>query len=872
MAQYDWREIEPKWQSQWKEWGIHRFDRTSQKKVYSIDTPPRYASGNLHLGHAYGYTVIDFAARYKRLKGFNVFYPLCFDTNGTPVEVRVEKVHGVKATDVPRQQFIAMCAEFAEKHISEMTKQFEMLGQSMDSSIYYQTDAHYYRRLTQVSFIRMFKNGLVYKGHFPINWCTRCRTALADAEVDYEHRTTKLNYIKFKESASGKEVLIATTRPELLCTCLLVAVNPEDKEKDRLVGKELVTPVFERNVKVIADAKVDPEFGTGTLMICSIGDKDDLERIMKYELPLEKGIDEDGKMTGLAGKYAGMPVADARKAIIEDMKAQGLLVKQEPLDQNIGTCWRCHTPIEFLKVPQWFVKSVEFKEQVLQKVDEIVWKPEFMKVRIKDWIESLAWDWVVSRQRYFATAIPLWECDRCGDVLLAEEKECYVDPTAKAPSKERCACGGKYVGSTDVFDTWMDSSISPLYNTFWERDLKAFDRLYPMTMRPQSHDIIRTWAYYTILRSLHLTGKKPWDEVMIHGFIMAPDGRPMHTSDGNVIDPMPLLEKYGGDAMRYYAATCSLGMDHAFKEQELVRGNRLATKAWNIMRMVGSACKEKPTKPASMHPVDAWILSMFGRLVREVEAHCEAYEFDRAMALVQDFLWHEFADHYIELVKHRAYAEQDEGARYALYMVGLGLLKMMSVFMPHVAEDAYHINFRKLEVPLSIHISPWPDAPQADEESERKGEAARDIVAAVRAWKAAKGLSLNAPVTRVEVVGAESPRLVGGSEGDIKATLKAENLEVLEKVHLKESISRVKPVHSKLGPAFRKDAKAISEKLASLSPEQLANLTTGITIALADGRAIELGPEFYEVEKSVSSERGELESLSVAGLAVLLYR
>jgi valyl-tRNA synthetase len=359
---------------------------------------------------------------------------------------------------------------------------------------------------------------------------------------------------------------------------------------------------------------------------------------------------------------------------------------------------------------------------------------------------------------------------------------------------------------------------------------------------------------------------------MIHGFIMAPDGRPMHTSDGNVIDPMPLLEKYGGDAMRYYAATCSLGMDHAFKEQELVRGNRLATKAWNIMRMVGSACKEKPTKPASMHPVDAWILSMFGRLVREVEAHCEAYEFDRAMALVQDFLWHEFADHYIELVKHRAYAEKDEGARYALYMVGLGLLKMMSVLMPHVAEDAYHINFRKLEVPLSIHISPWPDAPQADEESERKGEAARDIVAAVRAWKAAKGLSLNAPVTRVEVVGAESPRLVGGSEGDIKATLKAENLEVLEKVHLKESISRVKPVHSKLGPAFRKDAKAISEKLASLSPEQLANLTTGITIALADGRAIELGPEFYEVEKSVSSERGELESLSVAGLAVLLYR
>ncbi len=872
MAQYDWRECESKWQSMWKEWGIHRFDRVSEKTVYSIDTPPRYASGNLHLGHAYGYTVIDFAARYKRLKGFNVFYPLCFDTNGTPVEVRVEKVHGVKATDVPRQQFIKMCSEFAEKYIAEMTKQFEMLGQSMDPSIYYQTDAHYYRRLTQVSFIRMFKNGLVYKGHFPINWCTRCRTALADAEVDYEHRSTKLNYIKFKEADTGNEVLIATTRPELLCTCLLVAVNPEDKEKGHLVGKELVTPVFNKKVKVIADAKVDPEFGTGTLMVCSIGDKDDLERIMKYELPLEKGIDEDGRMTELAGKYAGMAVADARKAIIDDMKVQGLLVRQEPLEQNIGTCWRCHTPIEFLKVPQWFVKSVEFKEQVLQKVDEIVWKPDFMKVRIKDWIESLAWDWVVSRQRYFATAIPLWECDKCGDVILAEEGECYVDPTVRAPAKTTCACGGKYVGSTDVFDTWMDSSISPLFNSFWERDQKLFERLYPMSMRPQSHDIIRTWAYYTILRELHLTGKKPWDEVMIHGFIMAPDGRPMHTSDGNVIDPMPLLDKYGGDAMRYYAATCSLGMDHAFKEQELVRGNRLATKAWNIMRMVGSACKEKPAKPASMHPVDAWILSRFGRLVHDVEARCEAYEFDRAMALVQDFLWHEFADHYIELVKHRAYTEKDEGAKYALYTVGLGLLKMVAVFMPHVAEDSYQHNFRPFEQPVSIHVSPWPEAPVTDEASERKGEAARDVVAAVRAWKAAKGLSLNAPIARVEIVGAEATRLVDGSEEDMKATLKAGELEVLERVDLKESVSRVKPIHSKLGPAFKKDAKAISERLAALSPEQLADLGKGVTMTLADGRTIELGPEFYEVEKSISSERGELESVSVAGLAVLMYK
>lgn len=872
MPQYDWREAEPKWQAKWKEWEIHRWDPKSDRPVFSIDNPPRYASGALHLGHAYGYTVIDFAARYKRLKGFNVFFPLCFDVNGTPVEVRVEKVMGVKAHDVPRQEFIRMCSEFAERHIGEMTRQFETLGESMDPSIYYQTDAPYYRRLTQISFIRMFKKGLVYKGHFPINWCTRCGTALADAEVNYSPRKTKLNYIRFRESGTGREVLIATTRPELLCTCLLVAVHPDDGSKADLVGTELVTPVFDRKVKVVADQKVDPDFGTGTVMICSIGDKDDLEWIMKYGLQLEKGIDESGRMTELCGKYAGMPVVDARKAIIEDMKASGALVKQEDLDQNIGVCWRCSTPVEFLKVPQWFIRSVEFRDRVLEMVDRIVWKPEFMKIRIKDWVNSLAWDWVVSRQRYFATAIPLWECDSCGDVILAEEAQCYVDPTVTPPPRERCKCGGRYVGSPDVFDTWMDSSISPLYNTFWERDHGMFKKLYPMSLRPQSHDIIRTWAYYTILREMLLIGERPWDEVMIHGFIMAPDGRPMHASSGNVIDPMPLLEKYGGDAMRYYASTCGLGMDHAFKEQELVRGNRLATKTWNIMRLVGSACKTKPVRPAKMHPVDRWILSRFGETVRQVERNNDQYQFDKSMQLIQDFMWHEFADHYVELVKHRAHSQDDGGARYALYTVGLGLLKLISVFLPHVAEDAYQLNFKRFEEPLSVHVSGWPVAPERDEASERKGEAVRDIVAAVRAWKSSAGMSLNSELRRIEIVGPGTSELLSDSREDIQATLKAHELDLRPEVALKEQIVGVRPVHSKLGPSFKKDAKEIAERLLSMDGESMARAEEALELELSGGRRVSLSPEHYEVQKRLVSERGELEQLSVSGFSVLVYR
>jgi valyl-tRNA synthetase len=872
MAQYDWRASEPKWQAKWKEWDLYRFDPKSPKEVYSIDCPPRYASGAIHLGHAYGYTVIDFAARYKRLKGYNVFFPLCFDVNGTPVEVRVERVYGIKASEVPRQQFIKMCSEFAQKYIGEMTRQFEMLGESMDPSIYYQTDAEYYRKLTQISFIRLFKKGLVYKGHFPINWCTRCGTALADAEVEYEPRKTKLNYIKFRESESGLEVQIATTRPELLSTCLLVAVHPEDPSKADLIGKELVTPVYGRKVKVIADPKVDATFGTGTVMICSIGDKDDLEWIMKYNLELEKGIAESGVLTEIAGKYTGMTVAEGRKAIIEDMRKDGTLVKQEDLDQNIGTCWRCHTPIEFLKVPQWFIRSVEFRDKVLEMIDQIDWHPEFMKVRIQNWVNSLAWDWVVSRQRFFATAIPLWECEKCGDVLLAEEEECYVDPTSTSPRKERCNCGGRYIGSTDVFDTWMDSSISPLYNTFWERDEKLFEKLYPMSMRPQGLEIIRTWAYYTILRSLLLIGEKPWKETMVHGFIMAPDGSPMHASAGNVIDPMPLMEKYGGDAMRYYAATCALGIDHAFKEQELVRGGRLATKTWNAMRMVGSACPTKPAAPNAMHPIDSWVLSRFARLVKRVEETSEEYRFDQAMAALENFLWHEFADHYIELVKHRAYTDDDGGAKSALYTVGLGLLKMMSVFLPHMAEDAYQLEFQKNEGAASIHVSDWPMPPVVDEASERKGEAVKSVVAEVRSWKSGHGLSLNSPLSRLEIVGPEAASLISGSEEDIRGAVKAEHLEIMDRVDLKEDVVGVKPVHSNLGPIFRKDAKELADRMKALNPNEIQISKGDLVVRMKDGREVRVPPECFEVQRSISSDRGQLQQLSAAGLSVLVYQ
>ncbi|MBQ5397618.1 MAG: class I tRNA ligase family protein, partial [Candidatus Methanomethylophilus sp.] len=513
---YDCAEIEKRWEDMWKKEAVYRFDPMSDKPVYSIDNPPRYTSGPLHLGHATGYSLIDFAARYHRMKGCNVFFPLCFDVNGTPIEVKVEKKHGINKLNTPRKKYRELCEEYANGFISKMTHDFEILGESMDPSIYYQTDAPYYRSITQLSFVKLYNRGLVYKANYPINWCPGCMTALADAEVEYKDNVNKLNYLKFQIAGTDDYMMIATTRPELLCTCKVVAVHPDDKEKAHLVGKELITPIYGRHVKVIADPKVELGYGTGNVMICTIGDKADLEWIMKYHLELEKGIDESGTMTELAGKYAGMKVADARAAIIEDLKAMGVLDHQEDNPQQVSICWRCHSPIEFLQVPQWFLKTTCFKDAILKRASEINWFPEFMKVRLEDWTNSLSWDWVLSRQRIFATPVPIWECKKCGHAVCATEEQArnYVDPTEDAAPVDKCPeCGcTEFVGCTDVFDTWMDSSGSSLYNTYWERDPELHKKLFPMSMRPQSHDIIRTWAFYSILRAEQIEECIPWKD------------------------------------------------------------------------------------------------------------------------------------------------------------------------------------------------------------------------------------------------------------------------------------------------------------------------------------------------------------------------
>ncbi len=777
---YNIKESEEKWRDYWAKEKIFEYNFYSDRPTFSLDTPPRYASGKLHIGHAFHYSHMDFVAKYKRLKGNEVYFPLCFDVNGMPIEVNVEKKYGIRMRDYPREEFVKLCEKFADENIDAMTNQFKLLGVNADPSLYYRTDGEYYRKLTQISFIKMYKKGLIYKGTHPVNWCPRCETAIAESEIVYEERDVDLNEIIFK--GDDFDIIIATTRPELLPACLAIAVNPHDKRYSNIVGKEVEIPIFGRKVKIIADQDVLTDFGTGAEMVCSVGDKDDLKMIYRHSLPFMKSIDERGKLTEIAGKYAGLDSKEARKQIIEELKKEELFIGSKKISHNVGTCWRCGSPLEFLQKEQWFVKTVEFKEDMKKWANELKWHPLFMKRRLDDWIDSLSWDWVISRQRYFATPIPVWTCEN-GHDIVANEEQCYVDPLIDAPPSEKCPiCGSNLKGSDEVFDTWMDSSISPLFNTFYESDEKLFKKLYPMNLRPQGQDIIRTWAFYSILRSRLLTDRNPWEEIMVDGNIMSPDGRPMHASWGNVIDPLVLLDKYGADPFRYFTAQCSLGEDTPFKERDLIRGQRFVNKIHNLVNFLEFYDK-KQTEEGEIRPVDHWIIRELDSTINEADEHMANYQYDLAIKKLEDFIWHKFADNYIEAVKHRM---NQKIAYNIVSKVLLSSIIMIAPIFPFISEDSYQRVFREKRNKKSIFDELWPGIETYNEQEAIKGESTIEAISLIRSLKVENRIPLSLEISEATVYPIGNYEL---DAEDVKNTIRAKELKVINKRINEEIIS-----------------------------------------------------------------------------------
>ncbi|MCL5437551.1 MAG: valine--tRNA ligase [Candidatus Thermoplasmatota archaeon] len=865
MSSYSHTEEEPKWQEKWKEWKIYRFDPESNLPAYSIDNPPRYTSGSLHLGHATSYPMIDFAARYRRMRGYNVFFPLCFDTNGMPVETATEKKYGINKFTVDRKTYLRLCSEYANQFIETMTKQFDMLGMSLDSSLYYQTDSAEYRRITQITFLRMLKKGLAYRGTFPVNWCPNCNTSLADAEVEREERNSRLHYIDFNVSGGGK-ITIATTRPELIGACQAVLFRTGDSRYSGMEGKEVILPLYLRKVPVMSDPGVDSAFGSGAVMVCSYGDRDDVEWILKHKLPSTVIIDEFGRMNASALFLSGMNTEDARREIVQRLREEGAIVREEELVHSVGVCWRCATPVEILEKRQWFLRSVEFSRQILEKADEIRWFPSFMKQRLADWTESLNWDWVISRQRLFATPIPVWECASCDYVLAASEEQCYIDPQDTPPPSRCPQCSSELRGSTDVFDTWMDSSISVLYNTGWQRDERMFSRLFPMSLRAQAHEIIRTWTYYTVLRCHLLLDSIPWKDIMITGFIMAPDRTPMHTHLGNVIDPLPLIHKYGADALRYYAATCSLGTDQAFREKDVVHGQRLCNKLWNIVLFCSSFQTDRDYRPAMLGSVDSWIILLYNEMVKSATAFMDVYEFDRAMRVVEQFTWHDFADNYIEMVKQRA-KKGDRDAIWALHRISLGVVKLLAPFLPHVTESVYQRFFKgSAEQCRSVHVSAWPLPEEVAVSSPESGRTTVSVIGAVRDWRAKRDFRGNI----AELIIPGGADRLSNAVSEISCACRAEKVKFTSAGGYRRLVSSITPNYQVIGPRYRERAREIIEALKSITPGSLED-TEGLSVETSHGK-VTLGQDEFSVNYSYAVDGSEVDAVEADGLLVLIRR
>ena len=743
---YNFKEIEPKWQKFWEKTGIYRFCKSDYSRpAYSIDTPPPYPSGELHVGNALNFSYIDFIARYKRLKGYNVFFPQGWDCHGLPTEVRLERTLGKRKTEFTPEEFVKLAREYTLKWIEPMRKALKALGLSIDWSTEYVTmDPDYWRR-TQYSFIVMWKKGLVYRGEHPVLWCPRCETAIAEAEVEYVEKRRLLYFFKFK-LVDGGYITVASTRPELLASCVALAVNPSDERYSHLVGKKATVPIYGREVPIIADEEVDPEFGTGVVMICTYGDKTDVKWQKRHSLPVIVSIDEKGHMNENAGVLKGLPVAEAKKKIAEILKERGLLVKVEETLSSIGTCWRCHTPVEIIPKKQWFVKTRELASKVLEEAEKIKWIPEHAKKILENWVKSLDWDWVISRQRYFGTPFPVYYCSKCGYTIVVEPEHLPIDLRKDPCPVEKCPrCGSReFTGEKDVMDTWMDSSITAAVHAGWPDELD--ERLFPADLQPNGFDIIRTWDYYLLVRGIALFNKTQYKTALINGMMRGTDGRMMHKSYGNYVSLLEVVEKYGADAFRIWVAlAAATGSDLKFSWQGLDYAKRFLTKVWNAARLAYLFTKDyKPSQkipPGQLKEVDNWILREFSKTIKQVEESLENFDFQTAVVKLIDFTWHKLCDHYLEIIKYRLASSTE--AKYTLYTIILNLLKILSVFAPHISEELYHRLYREKENWISITVAPWPKPPEYSEEKARIGDIAVAVTAELRRLKHDKRIPLS---------------------------------------------------------------------------------------------------------------------------------
>ena len=740
LGEYDHQAVEAAARELWEARDIYRYDSGGRGPVFSVDTPPPYVSAaHLHVGHAMSYSQPDFIVRYRRMRGERVFYPIGFDDNGLPTERYVEQAHGVRAVDLPRAEFTALCLAETRRVAAHYEDLWRRLGLSLDWSLRYSTIGPRCQRTAQTSFIRLHQAGYLRRAQDPILWCPEDRTSLAQADVEDLERASRLHTIRFGGAAG---LLIATTRPELLPACVALYHHPADSRYTGLGPAEV--PLFGYEVPVLTDEAVDPEYGTGLMMVCTFGDSEDVLKWRRDGLALRLVVEPDGRLGPLAGDFAGMGLTRARSAIVTALDSAGLLAGSVPVRQVVGVHERCRTPVEFQIRPQWFIAVREHADRFLARAAELEWIPPSMRRRLEDWIDGLKWDWNITRQRRYGVPFPVWFCAGCTAPVLARLEDLPVDPLTDKPPLAACAsCGSADLApDPDVMDTWMTSSLTPQVNDGWAID-GTDPALAPMSMRVQAFEIIRTWLFYSVVQSELLFGRLPWRAALISGWGLNEQGKKLSKRDldksagpggYNRYVPDDVMGKYGADALRLWATKGRIGTDLRYNEKDIRTGRRFTVKLWNVGRFVARNASDLsgvPPAAGERDIVDRWLLSHLADTVAEATAAFEGHDYMQAHQAASRMFWSVYCDRYLEMIKDRlgggsgatdrdstdleypdpAKARADsDSARWTLRESFRVLLGLFAPFAPFLTEHMYQQFYRANEEAVSLHLTRWPAA------------------------------------------------------------------------------------------------------------------------------------------------------------------
>ena len=709
------KEILRKWENE----DIYTFSTTSETGSFVIDSPPPYPSGRpWHIGAAAHYAQIDMIARFARMSGYNVMFPIGIDRNGLPVEIYTEKKHKIRMRKMKREAFLDLCRVALDDLEAEMIQIMKNMGLSCNFKQYYRTDSDEFRALTQNTFIDLWKRHLVYLATRPNNYCSDCGTTIADAEIIYEDLPTKLVYMNFTVRETSEKLVIASTRPELLFACQCIIVNPKDGRYLQFHRKHVEIPIFGREVKILPHHSAKAEFGSGVVMVCSYGDQNDVQLFRELGLKEIVAINENGITTPAAGPYSNLTLKEARAKIIEDLNTAGLIDRVEDIVHRTPLCERSKTSIEIIPMEDYYLKQLEYIPKLKDLAEEITFYPPMHKQILINWLNSVSIDWPISRRRFYGTEIPIWYCNNCRTPNLPDSTitDKYYRPWKEKPPFEKCIqCDcTEFTGEDRIFDTWMDSSITPLFISKYKRDQKLYNHLYPTNIRPQAKDIIRTWLYYSMLRCFQLTDKVPWSSAWIMGYGVDEKGEKMSKSKGNVIDPFPIIHHYGADAFRFWSASeGSLGHDFRCSEQRIAGSKNFLSKLWNIGRFISSFDILAET-PAQLFATDEWIISELSILIEDCKKGYNDFNFFVPSNAIREFTRNLFAAHYIEMVKARAYNQEDsighKSAIFTLHLCLSTILLLLAPICPFITEELW----TKIYSAKSIHVQHLPDFSQRD--------------------------------------------------------------------------------------------------------------------------------------------------------------